>query len=980
MKRSGRLLRSLLGSCWLVAACSPTPQGEPPAAPDDAPSAAPEVHSIRLVNKDRTPLRGGPVPQAVVAYVGAQPALSGPRAEWKLRSQSLGADGLYHVRLRQYHDGVRVWGADVVGHATDQQVTMVSGAMAAHLDALDVTPSLASDAALSLAKADYAKDVKIAGEPLRYERESQELVILPGGTPRLAWHVVFYTELQAGVAPRLSNYLIDAKSGELLKRWNAIHTLSQASGPGGNAKVARTWTNALDVEPSGAQFIMDTARLRTLDLNHASSGGTIVTGPLSPIGDAPINDAHGFAEVTLNLLTDWGGYDSINNAGFKIISRVHYSTNYENAFWDGAQMTYGDGASTFYPLSGDVDVVSHEIHHGFTTFHSDLIYAGESGGMNESFSDIMGTAAEFYAEGLGADWDLGRDIFRGDTALRFMCDPTADGRSIDNYADYVDGIDVHFSSGIMNKAFCRAARRLASGSPTGDASVESVQRVAKAFYLANEAYWTSNSTFAQGCQGTMDATAALGWSTAERDALRTSWADSGVYCDGLVEPIVCDETLTAESGTLTSPNYPGNYPNNFRRTWCIQPASGNPATLHFTAFNTELGYDFVTIKDAFGTQLSQTSGTTPPPDATSTLLAVRFTSDVSVVRSGFQATWTASASNAPPTVAITSPASGANLAGMVNVAATASDDGSVAHVRFELPDGTMVEDATAPYGVAWDSTTVADGASYLIRATAFDNLGAASTPATVTIAIRNAVDCLDDTFAATGLPLPIPDNQPVGVTSSLEVAGVGAVGSLALSLRIQHTFRGDLRVRLSSPTGTTYLAHNRSGGSADDVVLVAHPVTAFDGEPATGTWRLFVQDLAGADVGSLVSWSLHVVGACLPSVTWSASGAPDLALVDNGAACTSLTVESAGDASAARLDLSGMHSWRSTLRGTLAHNGTTIDAFPINTFPANSGTFELTGHRVSGLPGSASGVWTLCVVDTDAFNDSGVLATWSVHN
>src|SRR5262249_4444923 len=156
----------------------------------------------------------------------------------------------------------------------------------------------------------------------------------------------------------------------------------------------------------------------------------------------------GFAEETLNTLSEWFGHNSIDDNGFKILSRVHYSTNYENAFWDGTQMTYGDGASTFYPLSGDVDVVGHEIDHGFTTFHSNLIYSGPSGGNNESFSDIAGTIVEFHREGNSADFDLGRDIFRANSALRFMCNPTQDGASIDNANNFTPGLDVHFSSGV----------------------------------------------------------------------------------------------------------------------------------------------------------------------------------------------------------------------------------------------------------------------------------------------------------------------------------------------------------------------------------------------------------------------------------------------------------------------------------------------------------------------------------------------------
>ena len=74
---------------------------------------------------------------------------------------------------------------------------------------------------------------------------------------------------------------------------------------------------------------------------------------------------------------------------FKLKMRVHYSRNYENAFWDGSQMTFGDGATTFYPLVS-LDVAAHEVSHGFTEQNSGLVYSGQSGGINEAFSDMAG--------------------------------------------------------------------------------------------------------------------------------------------------------------------------------------------------------------------------------------------------------------------------------------------------------------------------------------------------------------------------------------------------------------------------------------------------------------------------------------------------------------------------------------------------------------------------------------------------------------
>lgn len=585
----------------------------------------------------------GDLATAILAYVRSNPDLTSTDDDWRVRSIAAQPGEPRHVRLDQLHAGVRVWGADIVVHVAGDRVRSTGGNLVRGLAGLDVTATLAAGRALELAKADYASKVRVAAAPLAYKREKTELVILPrpGLDTRLAWYVEFFTERQAGTHPGRWNYFIDARTGELLKLFNAIDTLSQASGPGGNPNVARTWTAKLDVEPqAGGPFVMNTAKYQTYDMNNTEDNGVLVTGPLNPIGDAAINDAHGFAEVTVRMLNQWFGHDSIDDAGFIIRSRVHYSVNFENAFWNGVEMTYGDGDTALYPLSGDVDVVSHEINHGFTEFHSGLIYDGESGGMNESFSDVVGTAAEFFDEGAAADWTIGGDLFINDGVIRFMCDPTMDGISVDHYSDYFPGMDPHFSSGISNKAFCRAARRLATGNPDGTATVASVRRAASAWVEANANHWNQSTTFQQACQGVMDAATALGFSTVEKNRIRASWVDVGVFCDGDVEPLICDETLTTASGTITSPNYPSNYPDDYSHIWCIDPPGTQQATLVFDAFFTEDGYDFVEIKNGVtGAVLSTTSGSTAPADATARIVVVKFTTDQSVNESGWTAHW-----------------------------------------------------------------------------------------------------------------------------------------------------------------------------------------------------------------------------------------------------------------------------------------------------------------------------------------------------
>jgi bacterial leucyl aminopeptidase len=219
--------------------------------------------------------------------------------------------------------------------------------------------------------------------------------------------------------------------------------------------------------------------------------------------------------------------------------------------------------------------------------------------------------------------------------------------------------------------------------------------------------------------------------------------------------------------------------------------------------------------------------------------------------------------NTPPTVSITAPTSGSTVSGTITVSATAADaDGTVTSVRFDLPNGTSVTDTTAPYSTTFNTATVTNGA-YQIKAVATDNGGASSTQASVNVTVSNTGGtCINGTFTATGLPLAIPDNNATGITSNLAVVGNGTVATLALSLNISHTYRGDLVVTLVSPGGTQFIASNRTGGSADNIILTASPVTAFAGAVAAGTWQLKVQDRAAVDIGNLNSWSLAITGSC----------------------------------------------------------------------------------------------------------------------
>src|SRR5690606_36931424 len=230
---------------------------------------------------------------------------------------------------------------------------------------------------------------------------------------------------------------------------------------------------------------------------------------------SPLNDAHYFGKVIFEMYDDYIGSTQLT---FKLTMRVHYSNNYENAFWNGSSMTFVDGRNTFYPLVS-LDVSSHEVSHGYTEQNSGLTYSGQSGGINEAFSDMAGEAAEYYFNGGSNDFLVGAQIFKGSGALRYMANPPQDVRSIGHADDYTSGMDVHYSSGVYNKAFYLLAGK--SGWNT--------QKAFQAFARANRDYWTSSTDFDNGACGVEQAASDLGFSEAD---VTSAFAGVGVSCDG----------------------------------------------------------------------------------------------------------------------------------------------------------------------------------------------------------------------------------------------------------------------------------------------------------------------------------------------------------------------------------------------------------------------------------------------------------------
>lgn len=237
-------------------------------------------------------------------------------------------------------------------------------------------------------------------------------------------------------------------------------------------------------------------------------------------GLSPSLDAFNAAVTIKNFYQDWYNVPAlIDSEGnpMKYVLRVHFGRSFDNAFWDGQQMTFGDGGKMFYPMSS-IGVTAHEISHGFTDTHSHIDYSyPEMGALHESFSDMAAVTVENYLTGSN-HWDIGREVKKDEGALRYLDNPTKDGHSIDHMKDF-DQTEAHSGAGVTNKAFYLLATT--KGWDT--------RKAFNVWVKANVDYWDSSmSTLAEAACGVVAATNDYQYNVAD---VRIAFAKVGIDTD-----------------------------------------------------------------------------------------------------------------------------------------------------------------------------------------------------------------------------------------------------------------------------------------------------------------------------------------------------------------------------------------------------------------------------------------------------------------
>ncbi|MFE9449495.1 M4 family metallopeptidase [Streptomyces sp. NPDC006739] len=466
-------------------------------------------------------------------------------------------DGTQHVRYDRTYHQLPVLGGDFVVHlASDGAYRGADRATRSAISLPSVVPSIPAPKAADLA-VNALRAVNL-GEILRKVTAKPQLVVdALHGRPRLAWRTNAVAQDSLG-NPVARTVLTDARTGAQIDAWDSIETAA------GDGQSLYSGTVPLQTTQSGSSYqLKDPTRGNTYTGDAANKTDLCIFGicisraPSTLFTDADNHwgtgtntdrssaavDAQYGTDVTWDYYKNVHGRNGIAGDGKGSYNRVHYGSAYNNAFWDDSCfcMTYGDGDGTSLGPLVALDVAGHEMTHGVTSKTAALTYTGESGGLNEATSDILGTLVEWYANNPSdpGDYLIGEKIVRpgfGRDALRYMDKPSKDGNSADYWSSSVGNLDVHYSSGVANHfAYLLAegsgpktVNGVSYNSPTSNgATLTGIGRdkLGAIWYRALTVYMTSSTNYAGARTATLNAAKDLyGSGSTEYNAVAAAWS------------------------------------------------------------------------------------------------------------------------------------------------------------------------------------------------------------------------------------------------------------------------------------------------------------------------------------------------------------------------------------------------------------------------------------------------------------------------
>lgn len=636
---------------------------------------------------------------SLVAKLSAKDSALGLGAQhsFQIASQHPGVAGTKIVRLNHTYNGLRVFGSEAVvvtnaaGDIVSQSVSErrpgvhvadARGRVAMATPAApDLTPTLSGSDAIALVVKQVAprgvhrwmptsellvypvmKSVRVASALNKAESELNALD-LEQVIDHYELAYLVHTRMADGKRLVYHDTVVNAKTGAVIAQWKALQTVV------GTGNSQYSGSVPINTTLSGSTYSMKDATrgvggtyggMAITNANHSSasspSAGSIYTNTSNTWGDG--QNYNGGSTTSANGQTAavdslWGlmntydgmknvlGWSSLDGNNTATYIAVHVDNSYDNAFYDsGCKCMYiGDGSS--FKSLDSIDVIGHEMSHGVTDSTSNLNYSGESGGLNESNSDIGGEMIEAYAHGggtgtvvpaTGNDWMMGKDISKDGQPLRWMYKPSKDGSSPDAWSSSISNLDVHYSSGPNNRMFYFLSQGSSADSTSDYYSRYLVKSPANMTGIGNDKAWriwfkanttkfTSTTNYADARSKVLASAEELyGVGSKEAIAVQRAYAAINVGSDvdetaggGGVTISTQPASITVAAGSTASfavgaTGGTAPYTYKWYRNGALISGAG-AATYSFTAQSTDNGAVFnATVTDSSATPVTATSG------------------------------------------------------------------------------------------------------------------------------------------------------------------------------------------------------------------------------------------------------------------------------------------------------------------------------------------------------------------------------------
>lgn len=412
--------------------------------------------------------------------------------------------GYTHYRYREFYKGVKVEHGVYYVHVKDGKVTSANGEFYSNIsqNLSSVNAAITKSDALRKAKSLFnSKEIN------DLSKQADELtIIFKNNSPFLCYHF----DLSANFPLKHSEIYVEANSNKIILELNKIHTTDVS----GTLSTFYNGTKSTTVDQiSGSQFRLQqsTKNINTKNCNNGTSPSSAVdftNNSANWSATTPINksvfDLYYGLEKTYDYYIAKFSRNSYDGNGTQIQGRAHYDNSFNNAFWDGTYMVFGDGDGINYYPFATTDIVGHELTHAVTESSAGLLYSDESGGLNESFSDIFGVAVDFYANPSTANFFEGEQCSMSNTPFRDMTNPKATLQPNTYMGQYwvpaggSDNGGVHTNSQVQNYWFyllCQGGNGTNDNAVSYNVSGIGISNAEKIAYRNLTNYLTPNSTY-----------------------------------------------------------------------------------------------------------------------------------------------------------------------------------------------------------------------------------------------------------------------------------------------------------------------------------------------------------------------------------------------------------------------------------------------------------------------------------------------------